>query len=499
MNEEVKNIAEKTQPKNVCHTNQLIFKKGEHPKITELIVMMLSSNLLPFYAEFSTCMNYFEASNVPSCGVNVGNSGMNFYWNRKFVDSLPNPELLFVVIHENFHLLFDHTKRSIFYNKELSNIAQDMIINTILNDDLVNRLKKKNDDTSYISIPKHHDEFLKDVDGNDKLDSDGNKIKNPYYNQNMGLFIDKEYTGEPIFENLYEWLKNKQDNYKERKEKQQGKGQGNGQQDGQGQGDKKLDSFGNPAYGPYGQGGVECSSLDAIFDSIEKGEQLTLDTHFSDDVSKEARKSIVGDFVQRMKMRGLITGDIEATLKKLKQSKKNYLKEIKREVANNIIGSTKIKSIMKPNRRGIEGIKGKKKIKNAVNCVLDTSGSMSGDFDHVLSYLYQNDVEVNLIQIDTTVKAFEKIKSKKQLQKLTIKGLGGTTLQPALDYLAEPKNKLIRFNNLVLTDGATDTLNFSNVNGRTLILTTGKEPNIIDPKGKVKIIIIDLKDSIYGN
>ena len=231
---------------------------------------------------------------------------------------------------------------------------------------------------------------------------------------------------------------------------------------------------------------------------MEKGEQLTLDSHIEDDVQEDARKSIVNDFMQRLKNRGLVSSDVEATLNKLRKSKKDYLKEIKRVANNHIMGTSKKKSITRPNRRGIEGIKGKKKFKNIINCILDTSGSMCGDFEKVLAYIFQNDVHVNLIQIDTQVKAVEDIKSKKDLQKLVIKGMGGTTLQPAIEYIMDTKNDMHTYNTLILTDGYTDRLDFSSVKTKTLILTTSTNPPINDPRGSVKVIEIDLKESING-
>jgi predicted metal-dependent peptidase len=510
-----------------------VFKKGEHKKIIDLIVMMLSSNTLPFYAEFSTYMNYYEASNIPTMGVNVGKNGMNMYWNRKFVDSLLPQDLLFILIHENFHLLFDHTKRSVYYNKELANIAQDMIINTIIDTDIVKKINNKTSKGEIISIPKDREEFIKDENGNVTFDDSGNPIKNPRFGENIGLFLPKEYKGNMIFEDLYEWIRNKQDEYKERKQQQsqgqqgqqqqgqgqqgqsggksqkngkQGQGQGQGQgeqqsqngdgnQQGQGGGQRK-DSFGKPVYGQNGQNNVDCCSLDSIFDSLEKGEQVTLDNHLDDDVSPEARQTVVNDFTQRLKNRGLVTSDIEETLNKLKKSKKNYLKEIKRVASNHIMGTTKMKSISKPNRHGIEGLKGKKKYKNVINCILDTSGSMCGDFEKVLSYIFQNEIHINMVQIDTEVKAAIDIKNKKDLQKMKINGGGGTVLQPAIDFISEPKNKMVRYHNLILTDGYTDTLSFTNIKTNTLILTTGCRPPLNDPNGKVKVIEIDLNESI---
>ena len=549
--------------KKITHTSQILYKKDEHKKFTDLIVMMLSSNTLPYYAEFSTFMNYYESTNIPTCGVNITKEGMNFYWNRKFVDSLTQQEAMFLLLHENFHLLFDHTKRSIFYNKEFANVAQDMIINQIIHDDIIKKFKNEGGSRkNIIDVPKSHNEFVMGPDEEPILTPNGKKIPNPMFEKNTALFIPKDYKGEPIFENLYEWLKDQHDDYKKRKEQQEqqdggkgkqdqqqgggqgqpdpngqpGQGQGqpdpNGQsgdqqgQGGQGQGDpsdekgdgsgqgdpsdekgdgqgqggnEPTDSFGKPTYGKNGHGGVECNSLDSIFDGMEKGEQLTLDSHIEDDVQEQSRKSIVNDFMQRLKNRGLMSGDIEATLNKLRKSKKDYLKEIKRTISNHIIGSSKRKSITRPNRRGIEGIKGKKKYKNVINVILDTSGSMCGDFEKVMSYIFQNDIHLNLIQIDTKVNAVEAIKSKRELQRVMIKGMGGTVLQPAIDYVSNIENRLSSFNNLILTDGYTDTLNFSNIKGKSLILTTASVPKIVDPKGIVKCIVIDVKNSLHSS
>ena len=525
----------------IRHVSQILYKKGEHKKLTDIKIMMMSSNTLPFFAEFLTFMNYYESTNLPTMGVNVQANGMSLFWNRNFVEKLPDNELLFVMVHECFHLLFDHTKRSIFYNHKLSNIVQDCIINTIIVSDICQKINNKFGLGEVVKIPTHNDEFHKNPDGTFILDDNGQKIKNKQFGQNMGLFIPKEYTGEPIFENLYEWFKEQHEKYKERKEKQesgksqpqQGDGEeqegdsdGGSESDGDGQdgngspskngkgkpkknkgkgnsepsdeqdGDQQLDSSGKPSYGKYGKDDVECNSLDSIFDSMEKGEQMTLDSHITDEVGEEARKSIVNDFVQRLKNRGLVSGDVEAMLNKLRKSKKNYLKEIKRVVSNNIIGTSKRKSITRPNRRGMEGIKGKKKFKNLINCILDTSGSMGGDFEKVLAYIFQNDIQINLIQIDTEVKSVDLIKNKRDLQKMGISGLGGTMLQPGIDYIADKPNKLFKFNNVILTDGYTDTLNFTNVKGTTLILTTATRPSIIDPYGRVKCIEIDTNNSI---
>jgi predicted metal-dependent peptidase len=116
---------------------------------------------------------------------------------------------------------------------------------------------------------------------------------------------------------------------------------------------------------------------------------------------------------------------------------------------------------------------------------------MSGEFEKVLSYIFQNDVNINLIQIDTRIQDVVTIKNKKELEKMRIKGHGGTTIQPSLDYIVDKKNGINKYNTIILTDGCTDSLNFKGVKGKTLILSTQSECPIDYNNGRVKQIIIE--------
>jgi predicted metal-dependent peptidase len=147
-----------------------------------------------------------------------------------------------------------------------------------------------------------------------------------------------------------------------------------------------------------------------------------------------------------------------------------------------------MKTITKPNRKSIQGVKGKKKVKNVINCILDTSGSMGGTFDKVLSYIYRNDIEVNLVEADTNVNHVQKVKNKKQLQRVPIKGLGGTFLQPAVNFVVDNFNS---YNTLILTDGYCDSLNLSSHKGNVLIISIGVEVPIEVSNGKIKQIKVE--------
>ena len=166
---------------------------------------------------------------------------------------------------------------------------------------------------------------------------------------------------------------------------------------------------------------------------------------------------------------------------------------LKRSVSS-LKGFSKVKSIKKPNRRGIDGLKGKNKYSNLINCILDTSGSMNGQFELILSEKFKDDYQINLIQCDTDVKNFVRIKNKNEIKKMKIKGLGGTTLQPGIDYINSHK-ELKGKNMVILTDGYTDSLDFSNSkNAKVLILTVGENCPIAKGGKNVKQFHVEKKE-----
>jgi predicted metal-dependent peptidase len=408
-------------------------------------------------------------------------SGMNFYYNSEFLNNLSQKEVNFITLHEDFHLLWNHPKRTITgqYDPKLSNVAQDMIINHIIWEDIPHR---------YVEIPK---------------DAQG---------RNMALFVPKEYQGKLIFEELYEWLRDEKEKRDKEKQENQcqscdgtGKKQNDnqeGDQDGEGedcqdcQGTGQKDGSKNPGdkYGPYGKdpknpgGSLDTWSLEQILDDLDKNQGEYLDHHLGDEIPEEMRDSVIKDAMERLAARGLQGGNIEQTLGKLRKQRKDYLKYIKRSVSNIIFGTTKTRTITRPNRRGILGLKGNKKIKNKINCILDTSGSMGGTFERVLSYIYRNDIEVNLIEADTEVKWVENIKSKKKLESVKIAGLGGTMLMPAVKYVEKHFNQ---YNTLIITDGYCDSLDLSKLQGNVLLISIGVEVPISKSNGKTKQIQVD--------
>lgn len=522
-------------------TNTMIISKNIHEKIVDGIETMLIDTRvnLPYYGEFNLQVNFTERDSIGTCAVNVTAKGMNFYYSPKFLQDMSQKEVNFIILHEDFHLLFDHPKRTVTgqFNHKLSNIVQDMIINHIIWEDISH---------SFVEIPKSPD------------------------GKNMALFVPKEYDGELIFEHLYEWMQEQKEEWNKQKQKSEcqtcggsgkkeqdenqssdggegesdekgenegGQGEsddkkdneqdnGEGNSEGQGESDEKSegegqggegqdesddcpdcngsgnsngegqDSTGKPSYGPYGKspggnGQIDTWSKEQIFQDMESGEGEYLDKHIEDEVPQEMREGMVRDVMDRLAARGLSAGDIEQTLGKLRKKRKDYLREIKRSISNVIFGTNKQKTITRANRRGIKGLKGHKKVSSKINCILDTSGSMGGTFEKVLSFIYRSDIEVNLIEADTEVKWVKNIKNKRALESISIKGLGGTMLQPGIDYVSDNFNE---FNTVVLTDGYCDSLDLSKIKGKVLIISIGVEVNILASRKKVKQIVVSEED-----
>lgn len=446
--------------------------KNIHEKLSDSIQIMLVNPIIniPFYGEFNLQINFHEQESIGTCAVNMTAKGMNFYYSPTFLNRLSQKEVNFVVLHENFHLLFNHPQRtqSGAYNHKLANIVQDMIINHVIVEDISH---------FFIEIPK---------------DEKG---------KNMALFVPKEYEGELIFEELYEWMRDKKEKRdKEREGKCNGKCGGNS--DGSGDGECKSGcncSGNNPgenSYGPYGKnpkgdngGAIDTWSLDHILDNMDTNEGEYLDKHISDDIEASLRESMISDVINRLSARGLNRGKIVDTLGKLRKNRKDYLKYIKRTISNVIFGHLKQRTITRPNRKGIPGFKGFRKIKTKINVILDTSGSMGGLHVKILEYVHQNDISMNLIEADTEVTWVEEIKNTKKLESIKLAGFGGTVLQPAVNYVQEKFND---FNTVILTDGYCDSLDFSSIKGRVLIISCGQEAPIINSNGKIKQIVVDM-------
>jgi hypothetical protein len=276
-----------------------MLQRNEHEKLIESIQRMLIDTRvnLPYYGNFNLFINFKERKDIDTCAVNMTASGMNFYYNSEFLNRLSQKEVNFITLHEDFHLLWNHPKRTITgqYDHKLSNIAQDMIINHIIWEDIPH---------TFVEIPK---------------DKDG---------RNMALFVPKEYEGKLIFEELYEWLRDQKEKREKSKsscqscsgtgkkdqsqsgngdsdskpQKGKGKGKGKGKSDqqqeqkgdssGKSGSDDCPDCSGDSKYGPYGKNPknekstIDTWSLDQIFDNLDSNNCNYMVVHLDDEISE---------------------------------------------------------------------------------------------------------------------------------------------------------------------------------------------------------------------
>lgn len=83
----------------------------------------------PFFAYLSLSLKPIEEKRVATMGVDIN---ANLYYNPKFVENLDDKQMEGVLIHEILHLTLLHFLRTNERERQLSNIAQDMVINYII-------------------------------------------------------------------------------------------------------------------------------------------------------------------------------------------------------------------------------------------------------------------------------------------------------------------------------------------------------------------------------
>ena len=424
---------------------------------------------LTFYGYFLQNVNFYKTDKIPTAGVNFVDLKMNFYYNEEFVKSLPIKQVKFLCIHELFHLLFSHPTRGRGYIHRIANFAMDMIINEIISD-------------------KHCKKIIS-TDGEETILEDCVAEWIP------GIVrMDSNFEGERIFEIAYGWTNEKYNLWKEKF--------------GEEEKDKLIDKMSTMSAEEFSKYLADSDNEPITEQRIRENRELgideytrrffennfpSFDTHFWDDIPDEIKQKIVQKHIDDIRAHGNISSDAEGTIGKLRKKGNNDLLRLLKRNISDLKGFSKISSFKRPSRKGLDGLKGKMKYSNRINCLLDTSGSMIGSFETVVSEIFKDDYEINMIQCDSQVKSYTTLKSKKEIQKMKLVGMGGTSLQPGIDYVLSSRD--LRSNNLViLTDGLTDTLDFSKCGGmKILILSANKECPTKKKFANVKQIIIKTK------
>lgn len=394
----------------------------KNTKIKNLIIDLISNISLDlcYYGEFGLYINFIEDNSIPTCGVNVTKDGMNFNYNEDFVNSLDDKELLFIYIHEIYHLNLNHYHRIIDngYDFKLSNVAQDMVINHLI-------WKHNHIRSEYIKLPTTV----------------------------MPLLIPNDYNGKLLFEDLYLWLQDEKEKYEDSKL------------------DKEYVKYRNKHKDPTSDKKYITSYfLEDIFNDLDNKNGNFMDIHLDSSISDENSNRIIEEINSTLKAKGIENGILEKMVSTYSNKDSSYISMLKKEINNSILKSERCKTISRPSRRGISGIKGKKKNATMVNCILDTSASMSDVIESVISYISSKSIIINLITCDTEVREVITIKNNNQLKNIRLKGFGGTILQPSIDVIVK---EYPDSNTLLITDGYCDNLDMTKLRGKVIILTTG--------------------------
>lgn len=154
------------------------------------------------------------------------------------------------------------------------------------------------------------------------------------------------------------------------------------------------------------------------------------------------------------KMHGTIPGEFEELIKKLREKKpevfnwKAYFRRLLGTIYDINIRSTRRKESKRFS--GSAGIIHKKKV--SILVAIDTSGSVSQDelkeFFSEIDYVYKAGARVTILQCDTRINSIEDYDGKNIP---TIKGRGGTSFNPPVDYYIEHKKDYATL--IYFTDG----------------------------------------------
>lgn len=413
-----------------------------HPRIEKAIISLLQPYELHFYFFFLQRIQFLDWTNkIPTMCATVVGMRLTICYNVNFVEELNDNELRFLLLHELKHHLLHHLERGKSFHPEKANIAMDMIINHLI----VTHYHKMRNGFVISEMPvftqEKCQEMIAKVKSLRELSVKEEQEIMALVGKPTGCVLDPNYKGELAFEPLYHWLMEEHDKSK------------------------------------TGESHQLSPDTKTMLDNADIRDMM-MDVHIKlDEVGEDIKKQLVEDSVAKARLevtktRGSVPGDVEEVLKLLlKAPRKNNIKILKRSLSA-IKGRTKERTWKKQNRR-LEGIKGRFGTANQINAGLDVSGSMWGTFDIVLSEIFKDGYEVNLVQIDTQVQKVEKITNKNQLKNFKMKGGGGTCLQPFVDHVMDKKNKLSKYATVLLTDGYCDHLDFKGSRQQFLILTTG--------------------------
>ena len=412
-------------------------------------VMLLLKQLRPFYSSVYEVMDKECRDDIPTMGVTAD----KFLYNQKFAEDLPFDEFVFVVLHEIAHISLMHPTRINGRDPELWNIACDLYVNKLLDDEFnLGGKSNRHNTSSYAKMPESAVYWDQISVNDDAVDT----IYDELYQQAK----DNGYFDKISLKDLADALSNNN----------------NGSNPGSNGNSNKSNDNSNGQQGQKQQG--QKKSLTKKFTLRRNGKEWSIGVAPGaieiDLVPGDGGKSSIEDeaaarkLLQNAQIRNALTnrsagegkGMLERLCEKMLESKLDWRKILRKYLINytqNDLGFSK------PDKRmywqdaiypgPIPGHGGK--VRDVKVCI-DTSGSISDeDFaefaGHINKLLNQYKVDAELIYWDADIQTVGKFRNLKEFRRVSIRGGGGT--DPSCVYEYFDKQRIKPVVTLMLTDG----------------------------------------------
>jgi len=405
---------------------------------------------------------------VPTAGAGFYQNNFQLVINPDFFNPLPLEQRIGILMHESMHLVLKHLDRKGERDHRLFNVAADVALNQM--------------------IP------------------DGWLPEGALYPKSFKLPNGKTWPENLTAEHYYELAKEEKDRQEEEKSDQEDEsGEGESQK---GEGSEESEGSGeSEGEGQEGEGqpgnGFKPSNGNP---NLTGNEELTIDSHemwgeMTDSEVELAKEMMAKTLEEAMeKSRGNTPANIEMIMELWRKKAKLSWKKILKKYLSSKKGQ-RIGTIKKRNRRiRTLGVKGSKTTYDIPEVIvgLDTSGSMSNE--EIAEALVEiNEVckisnsNLNLVQIDTTIKGLEEYNPKKKEFKR--RGCGGTYMGAMAKYLKDEKIKydvLVMISDMYIEDVSTDE-NWKALKKPTLWLNTSGTD--VEWKGTKGHTIYNIKDA----
>jgi predicted metal-dependent peptidase len=259
----------------------------------------------PFFAELSRNIKKTKADFVPTIGVSYDtvSDEIVMYWNPKFISTLTHFEMKNILVHEFYHLIFEHIGKRKKTPHMIWNIGTDLAINSLIMNGIAGQVPSSRYGEAFPKgalIPGNQFGLFNEVGG--RMTEEDFK-----FFSSLPTLRNSEY----YFDKVYQYYKDNNKNTGEG----QGQGKGDGQSegssggDGQGEGDQK-DQNGTGGFDDHNMWEVDPKNGNKINENlVNKKVQSIVDkavTTAAKDgwgkVSIEARKMIEEVYAKRTKI-----------------------------------------------------------------------------------------------------------------------------------------------------------------------------------------------------